>query len=130
MPVKEFKNLSVRIRNGTLPRVPFLKLKEIVLGPDYELSVAFVGAKESRELNLEHRKKDYPANVLSFPLSKTSGEIVICPPAAFKDAKKFGKSRVAMIPFLFIHGLFHLKGMRHSSKMEAKEAELRSQFGL
>ena len=101
-----------------------------MLGPEYELSVAFVGLKESRELNLKHRKKNYPVNVLSFPLSDKSGEIVICLPTAYKDAKKFGQTRASMAPFLLIHAMFHLIGMRHSSKMEIKEAAIRRKFGV
>ncbi len=115
---------------GKPPRLPFDTLKKAVLGDKYELSVAFVGSAESKKLNSKYRNKRKPANILSFPLSKTEGEIIICLPEAKKDAPKFGLKYEEFIPFLFIHGLLHLKGMRHSSKMEDKEAATFRKFGF
>jgi len=95
------------------PRGPFLKLKEKVLGKSYELSLVFVGKATSHKLNALYRDKDKPTNVLSFPLSKTSGEIFI--DLSFTDHS---------VIFLFIHGLLHLKGMQHGATMEREEKKL------
>ncbi len=118
----------VRKTRGTLPRVPFLRLKEAILGKSYDLSLAFVGPKESRLLNRECRKKDKPANVLSFPLSAQSGEIVLCLSEARRGAPAHGLSYRAFVGLLFIHGALHLKGLDHGSRMEKKERAFRARF--
>lgn len=122
---------SLRIlTKGKLPRLPFLDIKNAIVGPDYELSVVFIGDKRSADLNRIHRGKDKPANVLSFPLSKTEGEIFLNPKRARKEAGKFGDSYKQFLAYLFIHGLLHLKGFDHGSKMESEERRFRKQFGL
>lgn len=102
------------------PRIPFEKIKDKVLGKRYELSLVFCGDALSRKLNRTYRKKDYPTNVLSFPISKTEGEIFI------NQSRTKGFS----VAHLFIHGLLHLKGMQHGDRMEAREKTLLKAFGL
>jgi len=104
------------IKNQTkraAPRAPFLKLKDKVLGKKYELSLVFVGNSLSKKLNAIYRGKDKPTNVLSFPISKSSGEIFI--DLSFKEHS---------VIFLFIHGILHLKGMQHGATMEREEKKL------
>lgn len=120
----------IRKTKGKLPSLPFVNLKNAVLGKKYQLSVAFVGNKESQKLNKKYRGKNKPTNILSFPLSKTEGEIIICLAEARKDARNFDRTYMEFIPFLFIHGLFHLKGMSHGSTMEKREAEVRRKFEI
>lgn len=115
---------------GTLPRLPLAHIKNKVLGKHYELSVVFIGDTRARTLNQKHRKKTYIPNVLSFPLSKHSGEIFINPHQAQRDAKDFGLSTRSMLAYLFIHGLLHLKGVRHGATMETMEHKLLQQFDL
>jgi len=108
---------------GTLPRVPFENIKKHILGNSYELSLVLMGDALGRRLNQEHKKKNAPTNVLSFPISKNEGEIFINVRRAQRDAKKFGHTNRQHVAFLFIHGCLHLKGSTHSPKME-KEEEL------
>ncbi len=110
--------------------IPFTRLKNIVLGRKYELSLVFTDNIHSRRLNTIYRRKNKPANVLSFPLSKKSpdcagsGEIFIDLITAKKEAPKFEMSFKRFVTYLFIHGLLHLKGMRHGATMEEVEKEL------
>jgi probable rRNA maturation factor len=115
---------------GKLPRLPFLELKQAALGKKYSLSLVFIGDKKARTLNRTYRGKDKPTNVLSFSLDNTSGEIFIDVPLARRQAKKFERTGDNFIGFLFIHGLFHLKGMAHGSTMEKAEQKLRKRFGI
>ena len=92
----------------------WLKLKNEVLGENYDLSFSYAENGKMRRLNNLYRKKDYSANVLSFPLSSNEGEILI--------NKTYRGSDYA--DYLFIHSLFHLKGLKHSKKMDEKEAEI------
>ena len=110
--------------------MPFFALKEKVLGKDYELSVALVGNTTSKKLNLAYRGKDMPTNVLSFELSPNEGEIVLDLAKIKTETKKFNRSFENLVAFLFIHGLFHLKGMDHGVTMESKEASIRKQFSI
>lgn len=119
------------IWNGTKgkpPRLPFKQIKNHILGEKYDLSLAFVSEKESRLANKKYRGKDSSANVLSFSFSKTSGEILICPRKAREDMGRFNMDYRSFVALLFIHGLLHLKGMSHGSKMEDIEKKTLSRF--
>ncbi len=107
--------------NGKPPRLPFDRLKNEILGSEYDLSVALVTPKESHRLNLTYRQKDKPTNVLSFPLSKNSGELVLDLKTSRADAPNFSMSSSKFLLFLVIHGMLHLKGYDHGSTMEKQE---------
>ena len=104
------------------------KIKDAVLGKEYELSLVFASSTLSRKLNRIYRGKDKPTNVLAFPLSKTSGEIFIDKTTARKEYKNFGMTFEKFVKFLFIHGLLHLKGMQHGDRMEKAETKLLKKF--
>jgi len=90
--------------------------------------VVFCGKTLSQKLNRIYRGKNKPTNVLSFPLGKTSGEIVIDLKTARIEAPKFGESFQSFVGYLFIHGLLHLKGLPHGRTMETKEQKIRKMF--
>jgi rRNA maturation RNase YbeY len=106
------------------PRISFEPIKNKVMGKRYEVSLVFCGAALSRSLNRQYRLKDKVANVLSFPLSETSGEVFICLSKARVECKKFGMSLEKFVAYLFIHALLHLKGMAHGRKMEQLESTI------
>lgn len=99
----------------------YTKIKNEILGKKYSLSIACVDEKTSREINRRYRKKNKPTNILSFPLNKNLGEIVLCPSVIKKEAKNFNKTFPQFLGFLVIHGMLHLKGYEHSSTMEKLE---------
>ena len=55
-------------------------------------------------------EKDKPTNILSFPLTKNTGEILLCPAVIKKEVKNFNKTFTELLGFLVIHGMLHLKG--------------------
>jgi probable rRNA maturation factor len=110
--------------------LPFLSMKKAVLGDRYDLSLVFIGDTRSQTLNKKYRGKDKPANVLSFPLGQQVGEIFINPTRAAKDATSFQTTNKKMLGILFIHGMLHLKGFRHSSTMEQAENKFQKRFSL
>ena len=92
---------------------------------DGHVAVAFVSAEEIAGLNAEHRGKDGPTDVLSFPVDgdgpaagpRELGDIVICP-AHTEDLRE-----------AVLHGALHLTGMDHETddgEMLALQAELLS----
>jgi len=99
----------------------FAKLKNDILGKSYSLSIAYVFENKSRELNKKYRKKDRATNVLSFALGKNTGELVLCKSVIQKEAKRLGKTSAQWLGFLVVHGMLHLQGLKHGSKMEKLE---------
>jgi probable rRNA maturation factor len=113
---------------GKLPSLPFALMKEVILGKDYELSLVFIGDKRAKTLNQKYRKKDYIPDTLSFPYDKKEGEIFINPNQARKRSKDFDMNERKFIAYLFIHGLLHLKGLRHGSTMNRMELKYLKRF--
>ncbi len=124
-------SVSISIVNKTRAKIPgllFEKAANAALPRGYELSVAFVTPIEARRIARTYKHKDYAANVLSFQLDKKSGELVICPATAKKEASDFDRTYPEHLFALFIHGLLHLVGHTHGSTMESVERRLARNF--
>ena len=75
------------------------------------LAIALVGEDEIRRLNREHRGRDRPTDVLSFPVDGTKpapgprelGDVVICP----QHTEDLGEA--------VVHGVLHLCGYDHET---------------
>lgn len=106
---------------GKLPRLPFVSIKNQILGKKYELSLVFLKKEEQRKINHIYRKINKTTNILSFVLSENSGEITFDPVKIKKDAILFNMTSRQFFVFLFIHGLLHLKGYEHGNEMELQE---------
>jgi probable rRNA maturation factor len=126
--VQTFKNLEVVCKKGNIPDVPFLHIKEKILGKNFELSISFIGPKLAQELNIKYRNKDYIPNILTFPLDDKTGEMYICKSIARKQYKDFYDNYNKYLTLLVVHGCLHLKGDEHGSIMETKEHELTEKF--
>ena len=91
---------------------------------DGHVAIEFVDAERIAELNLAHRGKQGPTDVLSFPVDEESsfgprelGDVVICP------------EHTEDLLEAVVHGVLHLTGMDHESdegEMLALQAEIRS----
>jgi probable rRNA maturation factor len=91
---------------------------------DGHLAVEYVDARRIAELNVEHRGKDEPTDVLSFPIDGVEvhagvphelGDVVICP------------EHTADLCEAIVHGTLHLVGMDHETddgEMLALQAEI------
>lgn len=121
---------AVDIRNLTRSKTPVLPFEKVAshILPGWNISLAFVGETRAQCLNMALRGKTYTPNVLSYAVGKKSGEIIICPSVARKQAPDYQLSTINYQLFLFIHALLHLKGGRHGATMEATERELLSRF--
>ncbi|HRH55475.1 MAG TPA: rRNA maturation RNase YbeY [Candidatus Paceibacterota bacterium] len=102
------------------PSFPYEEALHLIL-PGWEMSLVFAGETRARQMNVALRNKDYVPNVLSYESGNKSGEIVICPSIAKKQAPEYDMSYTQFIGLLFIHGCLHLKGMQHGATMEAQE---------
>jgi len=90
---------------------------------DGHLAIEFVSAGQIRRLNREHRAKDAPTDVLSFPVDGAAatagprelGDVLICP------------EHTAELREAVVHGVLHLVGMDHErdeGEMLALQREL------
>lgn len=112
------------------PNHPYQKIKEAILGKQYNLTLTFVGTDRAKNLNKQYRNKTYTPNVLSFPLDDMVGEIFICPSVAFKEAHEYNLTKEGYVAFLFIHGCLHLKGYPHGDTMERLERTFVKKFKI
>jgi probable rRNA maturation factor len=112
---------------------------------DAELAVRVVDAEEMQSLNCEHRQKDVPTNVLSFPIGEIQGlpaaagnflgDIVVCAPVVSREAAGQGKHLNDHWAHMLVHGTLHLLGYDHqieseAAKMEALEQRVLAQHGV
>ena len=103
---------------------------------DIELLV--VTNDEIQILNKEHRQKDKPTDVLSFPMeydfsNMPLGSIVISKEFVEEKAKELQHSINDEFSLLYIHGLLHLLGFDHEvddGEHRKKEEELIKEFNL
>ena len=135
------ESLSIRTTiRGQVPRIPFADIAETILGKNYELSLVICGDSLARRMYIEHRKQadpegkskaaSYASNVLSFPLSKTEGEIFLNIRKAEREARLLGTTPAKRAALLFVHGCFHLKGLDHGRTMERSEEKVLRRFHL
>jgi probable rRNA maturation factor len=78
---------------------------------DGHVAIAFVGEDEMRRLNREHRGRDEPTDVLSFPVDgpgrtagpRELGDVVVCAARAHDSVEAV------------VHGVLHLCGLDHET---------------
>lgn len=106
--------------------------------PESALSITLVGDREIQVLNREHRGKDKPTDVLSFPIyepgersphdgERLLGDVVISVDTARRQAADYDAPLQNEIYRLLIHGILHVLGHDHEEPAErqAMEAEER-----
>lgn len=118
----------VNLSKSALPRALFANLKQEILGKKYELTLSFVSLREIKKLSLAYKGDETHTNVLSFPLSENFGDIVICVETAKKECMQFGRGCRQHLVYLVIHGMLHLDGYVHGSKMEGMEKRLLTKY--
>lgn len=115
-----------------------------LLKNQYSLDLHFVGSWKMQRINSEHRKKNYPTDVLSFPSvdwSKQShrsleyelmqcdfylGDIVVCKDVAIKQAQEYKITEKEEFIHLLVHGFLHLIGYDH----EKSDKDARQMFKM
>ena len=112
---------------GAPPRAEIERLLALALASagveDGHVAIEFVDAERIAELNAEHRGKEGPTDVLSFPVDEDGeafgprelGDVVICP------------EHTVDLEEAVVHGVLHLTGMDHETdegEMLALQGEL------
>lgn len=108
--------------------------------PDSELSVAIVGDRSIRRLNLTYLGRDKATNVISFAMQEGPfagvnpqllGDVVISAVTCAREADEGEIDFSSRLYFLLLHGILHLTGYDHersgeteARRMEKKEREI------
>jgi len=121
--------LDIRRTVDDTVRLPFLELAEAALPRSYQLSLVICGDRLAQTMNTTYRKKTYRPNVLSFPLSKTDGEIFLNIRKATREARLMGIPLKDRLARLFVHGCVHLAGHDHGAAMDRLETRILQRFG-
>lgn len=105
---------------------------------DMEVSVYLTDNENIQILNREHRDKDMPTDVLSFPMLEFEngemvddigdyfddvlilGDIIISVERAISQAEEYGHSVERELGFLLCHSVLHLLGYDHEDDDERK----------
>jgi len=125
-------------RRGAGKKFPGRKLEKIAAvilelldRAEAELSLVLIGNREMQKLNAGYRHKDYPTDVLSFPVEgevpaeiSLLGEVIISVEKAAEQAKERGRTVEKEMVTLLIHGIVHLMGYDH--ERSAKDARAMS----
>jgi probable rRNA maturation factor len=111
----EVEIVAPRLAPGLLERVEIERLCALAAATagveDGHVAVEFVDSARIARLNLEHRGKPGPTDVLSFPIDadgealgpRELGDVVICP------------DQTVDLREAVVHGVLHLVGMDHES---------------
>lgn len=79
-----------------------------------------------KRLNMRHRGRNKPTNVLTFepPLPGLGGEIVLALETVCREAASAGRTPAAHLAHLVVHGVLHLDGYDHHQAGEARQMEM------
>jgi len=126
-------NVKKLINQSRMKR--FIRLMMVDLQIDQqEASFVFTNDKEVHLLNRTYRKIDRPTDVLSFPMQEGEfagfrgvmlGDVVLSVPTAARQAAEAGKKTDEELRMLLAHGLLHLLGWDHDTKV--KDARMRKE---
>jgi probable rRNA maturation factor len=105
--------------------------------PSSKLTILLTADERVRALNKQHRDKDKPTNVLSFPSVQPDylGDVAIAYGVTAQEAKEAGKPLANHAIHLAVHGALHLLGYDHEKPreaeiMEALETEILAKIGI
>jgi probable rRNA maturation factor len=114
-------------------------------GRNAEVSVVLADDPFVRRLNRDHRGKDTPTNVLSFPLDADGpatkgrqlllGDVVLAYRTIRREAREEGKRIASHAAHMLVHGTLHLLGFDHARDraariMEGHEVRILKRLGV
>ena len=114
--------------------------KKFNISKNFYFTVHSINEDESKKINKKTFNKNFPTDVLSFPLynnidsinnldknmSEDMGDMFVCRNVIKKNAKIYNKEFSEELQYIVIHGLLHLIGYSHkkNDKLKIYEAEL------
>lgn len=121
------KNSKHSVASSVIKQLGNAMLQKLEL-PRAELSVLITDDREIQRLNRDHRNKDKPTDVLSFPMDESVpdpagilGDVVISLDTAARQAESRRRPLLEEVRFLLAHGVLHLIGYDHAEPEEKRE---------
>lgn len=104
---------------------------ELQLDDDVGWALLLADDAALRQLNLDHRGKDRPTNVLSFPAFPPDavpaaghiGDIAVAAETVLAEALDAGLPPLHHLAHMIVHGVAHLAGYDHGTDPEAEDME-------
>jgi probable rRNA maturation factor len=104
---------------------------ELNLNADTGLALLLTDNATLRQLNRDHRRKDQPTNVLSFPTFPSDevptaghlGDIAVALETVIQESLDACKPPLHHLAHMVVHGVVHLAGYDHITDAEAEEME-------
>ncbi|MBK8630512.1 MAG: rRNA maturation RNase YbeY [Sphingomonadales bacterium] len=128
----DWEALADMAAHGAFARTPWAALAQDEAC--IEISLRLTDDAEVHLLNRDHRGKDKPTNVLSFPMMHPDdahglpeillGDIVLASGVCTAEAEVKGVPMPAHAAHLIVHGVLHLLGYDHIAEDEAAEMEV------
>ena len=114
--------------------------KKFNISKNFYFTVHSINEDESKKINKKTFNKNFPTDVLSFPMynnidsinnldknmSEDMGDMFVCRNVIKKNAKIYNKDFSEELQYIVIHGLLHLIGYSHkkNDKLKIYEEEL------
>lgn len=118
----KFKRL---VKKSILKKTAEVSLNSQSVTSDYGLSIVIEDDDVLKQLNSDFRNIDTPTDVLSFSSNEVDpetgkiylGDVIISYPQAFTQAKDAAQSIDTELQLLVIHGILHLLGFNHDTRV-------------
>jgi probable rRNA maturation factor len=142
-------NLKTYQRKWPIKKAPLQKYvekawlevsKKVKVPENTELTIAFLNNRQIQDFNRTYRKKNYPTDILSFPVNEVTldqdhylGDMLISVEKAADQARSQGHPLGKELQILLLHGILHLLGYDHESdsgQMDRIEKSLRKSLQL
>ena len=108
--------------------------KKFNISKNFYFTVHSINEDESKKINKKTFNKNFPTDVLSFPLynnidsinnldknmSEDMGDMFVCRNVIKKNAKIYNKDFSEELQYIVIHGLLHLIGYSHKKNDKLK----------
>ncbi len=107
-----------------VPRAEAVVLRAAALLTD-RVSVVLTSDRAVRRLNVAHRGRNQPTNVLTYesPVADLPGELFLARETVLREARAAGRRPADHLAHLVVHGVLHLHGYDHEHAGDARRME-------
>lgn len=121
MPIEVVKQVEAQALTKSLLHQVWQAIGQCIQLPKhFDVSLVVVGDAKMKRWNNQYRGVNAVTDVLSFPYTKTTGEVVLCYPQAKRQAQQKQQPVRLELAWLIVHGILHVLGYDHETDRDAK----------